>query len=503
LPASYAGAQTKTSCKPDTTAPTAADIALFHNNDKEAEELYRAELQTNADDEHAHFGLVRTLLDASKGKDAENIATAFLAAHPQSSIAETAMAGLLQFQGKIPEAYQHASKALALNPCNGYAHYRLGALLRINSMSLSAKEHWNAAHTLLPNDEWTTQAWMKWLPVTESIAAEEAYLQTDLDDQTRQTTANWIDFAKSRQQSPCTVRSASVSGKIKFAPLYQERAPAINGWTPFGDIYGRWVVQVEMNGVKTNLILNTDRDEILLSRKEALKIGLTVPPPSTGKGNNTYRAKVKSMKIGGLEYENCSVVVKGESTVAGVEGLLALGALRDSMVSLDFQAREMTLDPLPAAPPEYGTDRDIHNRYVAPEMKSWSPAYHNFELWLVPTRVADKQSGLFMLSIEDQTDDLDLEFAKPIAKLEKDTSTTLGNPQDEIHPMVARNDLTLQFAGVREKDSLMLAYPLSGYYQRVYGITVSGTLGLESFAHAVLQLDYRDGLIKVSPAAKH
>ena len=90
--------------------------------------------------------------------------------------------------------------------------------------------------------------------------------------------------------------------------------------------------------------------------------------------------------------------------VPDVDGLIGPDVFRDYLVTLDYPGRELRLGPLPTPPGQQGTkvaslsttgDRrpetpvsladSARDRYIAPEMKDWTPVFRSGHMLIVPT----------------------------------------------------------------------------------------------------------------------
>jgi hypothetical protein len=446
MPVSQANAQTaiapqKVACVPDTTP------------------------LSNGDAEHVELGSVRSLLHDGKVADAETMATAFSASHPNSSFAETMMTTVLIREGDVPGAYAHGMKAVSLNPCNGYAHAALAKVLAVSAMDFSAEQQLEAAHQLLPQDN--------------SINIS-------------------LDRLKSKTISSCKVVNAPSQGKLPLEPIRQPYgrdavglgATEIQGqpYEPDYPIYD-FGLDVLLNGKRRRLLVSTATTGLTLSQAAAAQFDA-----AGGQNNTVNTVQISDVRVGDFAFKDCTVKVLPTADLPrDIEGKIGLELLGNYAFSLNFAVRELhykALSPLPE-------DVAFHDRYVPAEMKDWSKLYRAGTQWLLPTSIDNGPTKLFALATENPFTTVDAGAASAVTKVEPLGTRYYVDKQGNRHPVMDASVMVLNFAGVRQDARLTHASDL-GAQSTYAGIAISGELGLQSYVNQTLSLDLRDGLMKIS-----
>src|SRR5262249_57908332 len=130
---------------------------------------------------------------------------------------------------------------------------------------------------------------------------------------------------------------------------------------------------------------------ILVNRKIAEKAGIkpVVRTDIKGIGDSGaaggYVGYADSIRIGGLEFQDCYVRVMDKRSVVDEDGLIGSDFFARFLVDIDFQRQKLRLSQLPARPneppsnvagrPDAAGISGFHDPYVAPEMKSFSRVY--------------------------------------------------------------------------------------------------------------------------------
>jgi gag-polyprotein putative aspartyl protease len=192
---------------------------------------------------------------------------------------------------------------------------------------------------------------------------------------------------------------------------------------------------VSVNGHGSKLMLDTGASGILISRGLAEKAGLTRLSESIihgigdKGGKEGYTAVADSLKIGELEFQNCTVRVLDQRSVVGEDGLIGADVFSSFLVDIDFPSEKVRLSELPKRPEQpdtklaLSTDEDDaedqggaakpaapeeqkilktkpsgpQDRYIAPEMKSYTPVFRFNHMLLVPTSIGQVPGKLFLL----------------------------------------------------------------------------------------------------------
>jgi hypothetical protein len=510
----------KTTCKADLAPASDADIALYKDDFKKAEELFRAQLGKDANDDDARAQLVRALLKDGKVNEAEQMATKFLSANPDSSAAETAMGRVFYRKGDMPDAYAHISRAVTLDQCNGRAHYMLGRIYALSSMETSAQLQYFLAHDLKPTDDDIQVVWMYWLPNKERIAPLSDYIEHspyyNKDDENLVRSLQEAKAAESGTPQTCRAISATNETRIALEPVFSDANPGAMGYIGSATVQAKgpedpnypirgWGLDISIEGERRRLQIITSVSGIVLSKSAAARLKPTQERQVTQFGIPSYTTHLDTIRIGDLDFKHCAAIVWKDSSISkDWDGLIGLDMFDNYLISIDASARQLRLSPLPPLPGQSAAEiaslqtgaepaSDLHDRYIPPGMSGWSRVYRTWSFWLVPTHV--NKAGperLFLLNTANWLSYVDYGLAKNLTNGRQKP----GVRELETHP------IKLDFAGI----NLTAQHILVGDFSSVsdsYGFDIAGFLGLQSFPNMILNMDYRDGLIQFVPDSKH
>jgi hypothetical protein len=217
---------------------------------------------------------------------------------------------------------------------------------------------------------------------------------------------------------------------------------------------------VNVNGHGSKLQLDTGASGILITRGLAEKAGLTrlseyeIRGIGDKGGKEGYTAVVGTLKIGELEFQGCTVRVLDQRSVIGEDGLIGSDVFSSFLVDLDFPNEKLRLQELPKRPEAadtklaLATDEDDsdddsggaskptttepqkdakpnrsgpQDRYVAPEMKSYTPIYRFGHMLLVPTSVGQVPGKLFLIDSGAFTNHITPAAAREVTKVHGDS----------------------------------------------------------------------------------
>jgi predicted aspartyl protease len=228
-----------------------------------------------------------------------------------------------------------------------------------------------------------------------------------------------------------------------------------------------------------------------------------------------------------LEFRDCLVYVSDRRSVLNSDGLLGMDVFSDFLVGLDYPMRKLALAPLPPRPgeekdiaPSLNTDQaeggqassavasqgttskpsaaappQRHDRYVAPEMKSYTSFYRNGHDILLPTQLNGKSVRLFLLDTGAFATTISPEAAREITKVHSDSSMTIHGLSGKVDKVYTGNKVIAKFANVRQEIDDIYAFDTSRLSKSV-GMEISGFLGFTTLRLLTIHIDYRDGLVK-------
>jgi predicted aspartyl protease len=293
-----------------------------------------------------------------------------------------------------------------------------------------------------------------------------------------------------------------------------------------------YTLAVSLNGKKGDLLLDTGASGFLIDQGLARKAGITELSGTNIGGLGDQGRKTgfvgfaDSIKIGEVEFHDCRVSVLEKRSVLGEDGLIGGDVFSNFLVEIDFPKEKLRLSPLPKRPEESapavatapegsgaGGDaptgkagsgpsapasppprRGPRDRYIAPEMQSYTQVYRFGHDLLVPTQLGEPTPRLFLLDTGSTVNMMSLAAAQELTKVH-------GNPNMHVQGLsgpvadVYRADKTvLQFGRLRQENQDVTTFDLSHLSDRV-GTEISGILGFATLRLLEIRIDYRDGIV--------
>jgi tetratricopeptide (TPR) repeat protein len=412
-----------------------------------------------------------------------------LAEAPASAAAHEFSGEVLFRRGNFADAENEFRAALKLDKNFALAWWGLGRVSDCMSLHKSAAQDFRQAHELNPRDPRIFAGWALRLRGRQHIDALEQY--ASMADPSR-------DLAELAALREHIQLDEALSGRdlMLLATKYEKteiplQALAINHERSYG-------LEIRVNGNPLKLVLDTGASGIFLSPKASQNAGIVRLAASTvrGFGNNTrptggYRGLAERVRIGDVEFRNALITVADQDLPDVQDGLIGTDVFEEFLVTLDFAARKLRLDPLPDYRPG---DNDPHDRAIAPEMRNFTRVFRFGHMLLLPTRVSNSREVHFVLDTGAARTLISYDLAEEVSKLNVDGKTGLRGLSGKVADVYQTGDLFLQFAGFRQKNLGMTSIDLWDQSRRL-GTEVSGFLGLPVLSLFTLTIDYRDGLV--------
>jgi predicted aspartyl protease len=527
-------------CPVAAPVPTSdAQTAFLHADYDKAAALYQQQLTQHPNDPQLSAALVRVLLRQEKVAEAADVVKKAVAAQPKSAVLLTAQAEVLYRQGTPWLAADATQSAIAIDPCYPRVHLMLATLYRLNSLYGSEKTELQNAHALDPSDPDIQGAWLDTLPLKERITEVEAYLASPTGDDADEVkrTKRYLDFLKKRiaePRKPCRLASDATSTQIPFALLMYD-ATHIRA---FG-------LEVKVNDHKQRLEIDTGASGLLIGRAGAEKAGLK-PFETTEVGGigshgekNGYVAYADSIQIGSLVFHDCEVRVLDSKNVLDSDGLIGMDVFSNFLVALDYPMQKLELGPLPPRPSDsgpqmptlqtdQGADEDAsevggdtaanagsktapapparkgpQDRYVAPEMKTYSRIYRVGHQLLIPTSLnLNPNRKLFILDTGAWSTTISPEAAREFTKLHSDNDLEVRGISGKVEKVYTADNVTFYFANIKQPAKEVVSFDTSNISKGT-GLEVSGFIGAATLAQLTMHIDYRDGLVKFDYDPNH
>jgi tetratricopeptide (TPR) repeat protein len=434
-------------------------------------------------------------------------------------------------QGKIPEAEREWINVINAGHQDARAYLGLARVRWALSMYKSVWTLIDKAHQLDPTDPEIRKLWVGKLSRAERIKYLEEYLagETNDDAETRAAMQHYLEYLKARAKDPrsaCHLVSEATTTETKLVRLLVDPTH-LRG-------YG---LSVMVNGERSKLLLDTGGSGILINRNLAEKAGLTkLSDTDIGgigdKGNKSgYMALANSLKIGELEFQGCPVEVLEQRSVTGEDGLIGADVFSAFLVDIDFPNEKLHLGPLPKRPEETATkitlqtERDEsdspeeepagnagettftksaaaphsgpHDRYIAPEMKSYTQVFRFGHHLLVPTLIGDAPVKLFVLDTGAFSNLISLTAAREVTNVHGDPRTRVKGISGSVKDVYRADKAVIQFGHLRQENQDLVAFDLTHMSDRI-GTEASGILGFAMLRLLDIKIDYRDGLVDFS-----
>jgi predicted aspartyl protease len=272
-------------------------------------------------------------------------------------------------------------------------------------------------------------------------------------------------------------------------------------------------LKVAINGVGSKLLLDTGAGGILITKQIADKAGVKrlVQTEFGGIGNERaaegYIGYADSIKIGELEFQNCYVDVVEKGSRVGGDGLIGADVFSHFLIDLNLVDAKFSLSPLPPLPGEQPNEATLdsrglesphfHDRYIAPEMKSYTPVYRFGHILLMQTHLNEGPPKLFLIDTGGFDNQISPDAAKEVTKVHSDASFTISGLNGEVKHVMRADDVTLQFAHLKQTRHDMFSIDLSDI-SNSEGTEISGILGFAMLYLTDIRIDYRDGLVDMA-----
>ncbi len=528
VPADDAGKAAGASSR--TASPLAEAHLLYRKGDfAGAVGKYQGILEHNPHSPDAQAGLVRALLKQKKVDEAAQAAGQALA-QTDSPRVHVARAEVLFRQGRIDEAEAEWVKVINSGYPEARAYLGLARVRRSIAMYKAAKKFIDKAHELDPDDRDIQDYWVSTLSHAERVK----YLETSLagennwDLDRRVDAENYLQYLKERSKqksNPCRLASQVTATET---PMVRQLMDA-------GHLRG-FGLSVVLNGHKSSLMLDTGASGILVKRAIAEHAGISKISETKigGIGNkgrrNAYVGVADSIKIGDLEFRNCPIEVMESHSVVGEDGLIGADVFEDFLVDLDFPHEKLKLSELPKRPGEVeqklalkdeeddsddessadakssdGKSADAkpsaatsisgpQDRYIAPEMQSYTRIFRFGHDLLVPTSIGKVPQKLFVIDSGSVTNFISPAAAREVTKVHGDSDMIVEGVSGRVDKVYSANKAVLQFGRVRQENQDMTAFDTKPLSDDV-GTEVSGFLGFVMLRFLEIKIDYRDALV--------
>ena len=494
-------------CSLHTVSHTEADKVLISGSPVRAQELFTAQLAAHPSLPN-YTGLLGSQLAQDDFTAAQQTAQRAATAFPASADAIALTGDALLRAGQVPEAFAAYTQALGLDQCSYRAHLGIGRLDEFVSRHASALHEFTLAHKLAPSDPVVSAAYLQAIPPDQRGPALRAFLSENpalpqdlLDTLTTQS-------ALLNAQNLCQSESAVTSASFELLPVLFS-----------GRITRSWGLKLSINGADMPLFeVDSSAPGIVLNPGDAARAN--VRPLTRATPGAPYAAVVDRIRIGAVEYRGCPVTVVPANSLAGANSLIGTSFFRKNLIRIDYPAHALTLSPLPApaATGEFGLT-DVASAASAPA--GWTPVYVAGDQLLLPTLINKK--GPFLFAIDTGVGHSVYSPAVTRSQLLENTDATInlhgtsaivvkviprdGGVVDFPEVRGADGTLlrvsrpvkfpTLRYANNEIPDTTVVSFDLTPFSHQAH-TEVSALLGFHLLSYFLIEMNYRDGLVKLA-----
>ncbi len=473
----------------------------------EAEAAYNAILKSDPNSALAYTGLSRVYLKQHRASEADTAAAKALELAPNSDFAKVAVAEVRFREGRLGESLGLLTPLVKANTTEARAYWGLGRIYWASSVYQHAKLQFDLANQRDPDDPDIHKRWLFTLTRKERIAALKGYLKEGADedsDEREHLETSLVAMAEAEEKNR---KGCRLVGGVRESHQEMERllygAQRIRG-------YG---LKVEINGAKGKLLLDSGASGILINRKMAQKAGVEAVA-KTGfhgigdKGSVAgYIGTANSIKIGNLEFQGCLVEVADRNSVAEEDGFIGSDVFSSFLVDIDFPNYKLHLTPLPPMPPPSDAEKALvaqypgiarfRDRVIPQEFKDFTPVYRFNHMLLIPTRINELPSKLFLIDTGAFSDTISPAAAREATKVRSESNLKVKGLSGAVNNVFTADEITLTFSHFRQPAKDMVAFDTSSVSNHA-GVEISGFLGFAMLYQMDLKIDYRDGLVNFS-----
>jgi tetratricopeptide (TPR) repeat protein len=498
----------KISEKPAALTPIEEAEQFYRMGDfDQAIQRYNAIIGSGTDIALAYAGLARVYLKLKKPNDAYLAATKAVEGDRLLGAAYSALGEVHVRQGMLHEAETDFLAASKVDQSDARSYLGLARLYQATYNFKKAKMAIDKAQSLDPTDPDIGWLWVETRSRSEQVKVLEDSIASQSNYYSRVEKAGFKHrLTVMRDEIEHPERTCQVANRPESTEMRLTRIG------PKKDFVG---LEVSVNGAGARLVLSTVSSGIVINGKIAKEAGIQPITRADMEGigeqspPEVYVGFARSLKIENLDFQNCYVTVVEQASPRSFydqfEGLIAAGFFSAYLVDVDIPHAKLKLQPLPSRPATEDQDgaamnssdpdaKNLHDRYISPEMAAWTQMYYFDNAILIPARVNDSPSVLFEVASASKYDVLAPEFARERASLKRGKASarlegTNGKVSTELTGQVKMEFADLHFNAIRV---FSFDETRSGDNAET---EVSGYLGFEILRNLHFTIDYRDGLI--------
>ena len=425
----------------------------------------------------AHAGLVRSFLKLDDVEAAQQASDDALQLLPHSPAVLATDGDVLFRRGLLADAEERYQAAIQLDAKCARAWLGMGRIQSAESQRDHSREAFARAHELDPNDGDILYYWAVRLPFPQNVTELRRHTELYRDDAERERhEREYIDFLQALNGRKVWILARQVPRtEIKLQPVISN---VENGPRAYS-------LKVKLNDrAGGTAMLDTGASGLTISKKLAEKAHAVMLSVHSleGVGNSGpakgYEAWVDKVTIGDLEFHDCHVHVSPRES-PDYDGLIGTDVFEQYLVSIDFPARKLSLDPMPAGAPSADD--------------SFTSFYRFGHIMLLPTNVGETAHGLFALDTGASTNSMSPGIARRVSTV-RSSDIPVNGVSGRVSNVFTTDETVLQFSRFRQPHENMITFDLRGLSKDL-GTEISGLIGFATLKMMTITIDYRDGLV--------
>jgi predicted aspartyl protease len=409
---------------------------------------------------------------------------------PESAAAHEFTGEVLFRRGDFAQAEGEFQRASKLDSNFALAWWGRARIAKCTSRRKTASQNILRAHELDPKDLRISHDWAMSLRGQQHVDALQTYLS--LLDPVRDA-----DQLRDLRQYILLYKALNGRKIMVLASPYEKTAIPLAKFISHTTHMRAFGLEAIVNGAKLRLVMDTGASGIVIQRRAAERAGVVRLADASfrGIGNNAkrpggYHGIADRVRIGDMEIRDALIDVVDRDFITE-DGLIGTNVFSEFLVTLNFAAGQLQLDPLPGY---HAGEDELRDGEIPPGMPSFKRVFQFGHMLLLPTRVSGSRDVLFLIDTGSARTLISYDMAAEVSKLNRDDRLHLSGINGRVADVYQTGDLFLEFAGFRQKSLGMTAFDMWDH-SRNLGTEVSGLFGLPLLEMFTLAIDYRDGLV--------
>jgi hypothetical protein len=278
-----------------------------------------------------------------------------------------------------------------------------------------------------------------------------------------------------------------------------------------------WGLGTQINGTHADLQIDTGGLGIYIAHEFADRAGLkpigriSVMGLGNQRDQNGYLTFAKSIRIGNLEFRNCPVEVSDRRDIGGRDGTISMDLFKQYLVTLDFPLQQMRLSPLPTPMAMASAAQDgvegldsvpgIYDRDPVPITRGFYPVYRLGPFLMLPTKLNGSKPQLMILDTGASATVMNTATARKLGHVHEDNQRSLQGVSG-FSSQLYYTKVHLETANLDHIDYDVSVVDTTKLSDSI-GTEVAGVIGFGLLRQAVLDIDYRDGLVRIAIDKEH